>query len=67
MAAGDAGPSEIRPDRYLDDISEDKVSTNTPPDETTDDKNTRRDRKRSGTNGADVIEKLSLSGTSMRL
>jgi hypothetical protein len=41
MAASDAGPSETRPDRYLDDISEYE--------------------------GADVIEKLSLSGTSTRL
>jgi hypothetical protein len=46
MAAGDAGPSETRPDRYLDDISEDKVSANALVDETTDNKNARRDRNR---------------------
>jgi hypothetical protein len=46
MAAGDAGTSENRPDRYLDDISDDELSANTPPDETTDDKNARRDRNR---------------------
>jgi hypothetical protein len=47
MAAGETpGPSGSRPNRYLDDISEDKLSTNAPADETTDDKNTRRDRNR---------------------
>jgi hypothetical protein len=46
MAAGDVGTSENQPDRYLDDISEDEVSTNAPPDETNDDKNARRDRNR---------------------
>jgi hypothetical protein len=39
MAAGDVGTSETRSDRYLDDISEDEVSANAPPDKTTDDKN----------------------------
>jgi hypothetical protein len=39
MAAGDVGTSETQPDRYLDDISEDEVSTNAPPDETAADKN----------------------------
>jgi hypothetical protein len=46
MTAGDAGTSENRPDRYLDDILEDKLSANAPPNETTDDKNARRDRNR---------------------
>jgi hypothetical protein len=46
MAAGDAGTSENRPYRYLDDISEDELSANAPPDVTTDDKNARRDRNR---------------------
>jgi hypothetical protein len=39
MAASDAGTSENRANQYLDDISEDELSANTPPDETTDDKN----------------------------
>jgi hypothetical protein len=39
MAAGDVGTSESRPNRYLDDISEDEVSANTPPNETANDKN----------------------------
>jgi hypothetical protein len=43
IAAGDAETSENRPDRYLDDISDDEVSANTPPDETTDDKNAQCD------------------------
>jgi hypothetical protein len=47
MAAGETpGPSGTRPDRYLDDISEDELSTNTLADETTNDKNARRDRNR---------------------
>jgi hypothetical protein len=46
MAAGDTGPSETRTDRYHDDISEDELSSNAPADETTDDKNARRDRNR---------------------
>jgi hypothetical protein len=46
MAAGDVGTSENRPDRYLDDILDDELSTNAPPDETTDDKNARRDCNR---------------------
>jgi hypothetical protein len=46
MAVGDVGTSETRPDQYVDDISKDEVSANAPPDETTDDKNARRDRNR---------------------
>jgi hypothetical protein len=46
MAAGDTGPSETRTDRYHGDISEDELSSNAPADETTDDKNARRDRNR---------------------
>jgi hypothetical protein len=45
MAASETpGPSGTRPDRYLDDISEDELSANAPADETTDDKNARRER-----------------------
>jgi hypothetical protein len=33
------GPSGTRPDRYLEDISEDELSANAPADETSDDKN----------------------------
>jgi hypothetical protein len=41
IAAGDTlGPSGTRPDLYLDDISEDELSANTPTDEINDDKNT---------------------------
>jgi hypothetical protein len=44
MAAGKTlGHLGTRPDRYLDDISEDELSTNAPADETTDDKNARRE------------------------
>jgi hypothetical protein len=40
MDAGETpGPLGTRPDRYLDDISEDELSANAPTDETTDDKN----------------------------
>jgi hypothetical protein len=40
MAGGETpGPLGTRPDRYLDDISEDELSANVPADETTDDKN----------------------------
>jgi hypothetical protein len=46
MAAGDAGTLENRPDRYLDDISNDKLSANAPLDENTDDKNARRNCNR---------------------
>jgi hypothetical protein len=47
MVAGEtSGPSGTRPDRYLDDISEDELSANAPAEETIDDKNARRDRNR---------------------
>jgi hypothetical protein len=47
MAAGETpGPSGTRPDRYLDDISEDELSAKAPADETNDDKNARRERNR---------------------
>jgi hypothetical protein len=46
MAAGDTGPSETRPDRYHNDISEDEVFADVLTDETTDDKNARRGRNR---------------------
>jgi hypothetical protein len=40
------GPSETRPDRYLEDISADELSANAPADETSDDKNARHERNR---------------------
>jgi hypothetical protein len=40
-ATGEAGTSEGRPDRYLDDISADEESANAPADETTKAKNAR--------------------------
>jgi hypothetical protein len=47
MAAGETpGPSGTRPDRYFEDISAYELSANTPTDETNDDKNARRERKR---------------------
>jgi hypothetical protein len=47
MAVGETlGPSGTRPDQYLDDISEDKLSTNALADETNDDKKARRERNR---------------------
>jgi hypothetical protein len=46
MEAEDTRTSENRPDRYLDDISEDELSANAPPDKTTNNKNARRDRNR---------------------
>jgi hypothetical protein len=39
METGEAGTSEARPDRYLDDISADEESANAPADETTEAKN----------------------------
>jgi hypothetical protein len=47
LAAGETpGPSGTQPDRYLDDISKDKLSANAPADKTTDDKNAQRERNR---------------------
>jgi hypothetical protein len=47
MAAGETpGPSGTKPDRYLDDISEDELSANASADETNDNKNARCDRNR---------------------
>jgi hypothetical protein len=40
------GPSGTRPDRYLEDISANELSANAPADETSDDKNARRERNR---------------------
>jgi hypothetical protein len=40
------GPSGTRPDRYFEDISTNELSANAPADETTDDKNARRERNR---------------------
>jgi hypothetical protein len=40
------GPSGTRLDRYLEDISADELSANAPADETSDDKNARRERNR---------------------
>jgi hypothetical protein len=41
-----SGPSGTRLDRYLEDISADEMSANAPADETSDDKNARRERNR---------------------
>jgi hypothetical protein len=41
-----SGPSRTRLDRYLEDISVDELSTNAPADETSDEKNARRERNR---------------------
>jgi hypothetical protein len=47
MAAGETpGPSGTRLDRYFEDISADELSANAPADETSDDKNARRERNR---------------------
>jgi hypothetical protein len=47
MVVGETtGPSGTRPDRYLDNISEDELSANAPANETIDDKNAQRDRDR---------------------
>jgi hypothetical protein len=44
MVAGEMPrPSGTRPDRYLDDISEDELSANAPADETNDNKNAQRE------------------------
>jgi hypothetical protein len=40
------GPSGTHPDRYLEDISADELSTNAPADETDANKNARRERNR---------------------
>jgi hypothetical protein len=41
-----SGPSGTRLDRYLEDISADKLSANAPADETSEDKNAHRERNR---------------------
>jgi hypothetical protein len=41
-----SGPSGTHPDRFLEDILADELSTNTPADKTNDDKNARRERNR---------------------
>jgi hypothetical protein len=47
MAAGETpGPSGTRLERYFEDISADELSANAPADETTDDKNARREHNR---------------------
>jgi hypothetical protein len=47
LAAGKTpGPSETRPNPYLEDISVDELSANAPADETDDNKNARRERNR---------------------
>jgi hypothetical protein len=47
MAAGETpGPSRTRPGRYFEDISADELFANAPADETSDDKNARRERNR---------------------
>jgi uncharacterized membrane protein YgcG len=46
MAVGEAGTSENQPDRFLDDILDDEESANSPPSETTEDKNARCDHNR---------------------
>jgi hypothetical protein len=47
MAAGETpGPSGIRPDRYLEDISADELSANAPADEIDENKTARRERNR---------------------
>jgi hypothetical protein len=47
MAAGDTqGPSGTCPDRYLEDISADKLSANAPADETDENRTARRERNR---------------------
>jgi hypothetical protein len=40
------GPLGTQPDRFLEDISAEKLSANTPADETNDDKNARREHNR---------------------
>jgi hypothetical protein len=40
------GPSGTQPDRYLEDVSADKLSANAPADETDANKNARRERNR---------------------
>jgi hypothetical protein len=47
MATGETpGPSGTRPDRYFEDISSDELSAKAPADETSEDKNARRERNR---------------------
>jgi hypothetical protein len=67
MAAGDAGISENRSDLYLDDISDDEESANTPPMRLPKTKMLGVTATGSELIDADVSRKLSPSGTSMRL
>jgi hypothetical protein len=55
------GPSGTHPDRFLEDISADELSANAPTDETSDDKNARREhnRKRNERNDVDVSVRAS--------
>jgi hypothetical protein len=60
------GHSGTQPDHYLEDISADELSANAPADETSDDKNARRERIGSVTNGVDVSMRASPYETSQR-
>jgi hypothetical protein len=66
MAAGDTGPSETRPGRHHDDISEDELSANEQVDETTDDKNAQRGCNRKRNERHRRLRETSPSGTSTR-
>jgi hypothetical protein len=61
-----SGPSGTVPDRYIEDISADKLSANAPADETDANRDARRERKESGTNGADISASPFPSGTSQK-
>jgi hypothetical protein len=68
MAAGETPrPSGNRPDRYLNDISEDELCANAPADETLMKRTPDVTATGSGTNGADISARLSPSETSPRL
>jgi hypothetical protein len=68
MAAGDTpGPSGTTQDKYLEDISADELSANTPTDETAANRTLDVSVIESATNGADVSETTSPSTTLWKL
>jgi hypothetical protein len=60
------GPLGTRPDCYLEDISVDELSANAPADETSDDKNARRERNRKRNKWRRHLREASPYGTSQR-
>jgi hypothetical protein len=67
MAIGKAVTSEARPNRYLDDISEDKASANAPVDDSIKAKNAQRNRNRKRADRRRRLREALPYGTSTKL